>query len=49
MALNQMLLPSDVFDAPAFKLSLESGNTIQCCKTVIAATTQSLHARFRAG
>jgi len=49
MPMNQWVLPSDVFDVPAFKRNLASGNAIQCCKAAISATTQSLHARFRAG
>jgi len=46
---NQIALPPEVFDAPAFKLSLETGNAIQCSKIAIANTTAALHARFRAG
>jgi [protein-PII] uridylyltransferase len=46
---TQLALPKEVFDAPAFKVSLESGNAIACCKTAIANTTQSLHKRFRSG
>lgn len=47
--MNQIALPPEVFDAPAFKLSLETGNAIQCSKIAIANTTAALHARFRAG
>ncbi len=49
MTAEQILLPSAMFDAPAFNAQLDSGNTIQCCKSAIASSTQYLHQQFRSG
>ena len=49
MAAEQMSLPPELFDAPAFKARLETENAIQCCKSAISSTTRYLHQQFASG
>ncbi|MEZ5503202.1 MAG: [protein-PII] uridylyltransferase [Halioglobus sp.] len=47
--MDPLPLPTELFDAPAFKTRLDAGNRIQCCKSAIAASTAYLHRQFRSG
>lgn len=47
--MNKQEFPTTLFDPDAFRLELEKGDALPCCKQAISTATEYLHKQFRGG